>query len=165
MVTFHQSVTSCNHGIVKACSRTMKEGTFNSPSNCCSTEADYDVLQWDVREGCEVRQILDRIADKWSLLVIALLEKRTLRFTELSKSIDGISQRMLTTTLRNLERDGIIERTVYPVVPPRVEYALSSLGCTLHETIRALVGWTELNQSEILAARVRYDAKAENEKW
>ncbi|MEX2693419.1 winged helix-turn-helix transcriptional regulator [Rhizobium mongolense] len=143
----------------------MKEGTLNSPSNLCSSEADYDVLQWDVREGCEVRQILDRIADKWSLLVIALLEKRTLRFTQLRNSIEGISQRMLTTTLRNLERDGIIERTVYPVVPPRVEYALSPLGCTLHETIRALVGWTESNQAEILAARARYDAKAASARW
>ena len=64
----------------------MKEGTLNSPSDCCSTGLDYDVQQWDHREDCEVRQILDRIADKWSLLVIALLEKRTLRFTELRKA-------------------------------------------------------------------------------
>ena len=67
---------------------------------------DYDIWQWHAREDCEVRQILDRIADKWSLLVIALLERRTLRFSELRKEIDGISQRMLTVTLRQLERDG-----------------------------------------------------------
>jgi DNA-binding HxlR family transcriptional regulator len=143
----------------------MEEGTSNSPSEDCCTEKDYDVLQWDAREDCEVRQILDRIADKWSLLVIALLEKRKLRFTELKKSIEGISQRMLTTTLRHLERDGIIERTVYPVVPPRVEYALTPLGCTLHDTIRALVVWTERYQGEIAAARARYDARAESERW
>jgi len=137
----------------------MEEGTSNSPSDCCSTDGDYDVLQWDQREGCEVRQILDRIADKWSLLVIALLERRKLRFTELKKSIEGISQRMLTNTLRQLERDGIVARTVFPVVPPRVEYELTPLGCTLHETIQSLVGWTESHQREIIAARVRYDAR------
>ncbi len=88
----------------------------------------WDAHQWDAREGCEVRQILDRIADKWSLLAIALLEGRTLRFNELRREIDGISQRMLTVTLRQLERDGLVTRTVYPVVPPRVEYALTPLG-------------------------------------
>lgn len=143
----------------------MKEGTLNSPSDCCLTGGDYDVLQWDSREDCEVRQILDRIADKWSLLVIALLEKRKLRFTELRKNIEGISQRMLTTTLRHLERDGIVERTVYPVVPPKVEYALTPLGCTLHETIRSLVVWTEKYQNEIITARSRYDERIRNEAW
>ncbi|NTG12629.1 helix-turn-helix transcriptional regulator [Agrobacterium rhizogenes] len=137
----------------------MEEGTSNSPSDCSSTDEGYDILQWDQREGCEVRQILDRIADKWSLLVIALLEKRTLRFTELKRSIDGVSQRMLTNTLRHLERDGIVERTVFPVVPPRVEYGLTSLGCTLHKTIQSLVNWTENNQREIIEARIRYDAR------
>ncbi|HEV7371180.1 helix-turn-helix domain-containing protein [Arenibaculum sp.] len=140
----------------------MEEGTSNSPSHCCSTGADYDVLQWDAREGCQVRQILDRIADKWSLLVIALLERRKLRFTELRKSIDGISQRMLTNTLRQLERDGIVERTVHPVVPPRVEYELTPLGCSLHETIQPLVAWTERHQAEIAVARARYDARADD---
>lgn len=137
----------------------MEDGTSNSPRHCCRTDLGDDVVQWDTREDCEVRQILDRIADKWSLLVISLLEKRTLRFTELRKTIDGVSQRMLTTTLRQLERDGIVERTVYPVVPPRVDYALTPLGCTLHETIKALVVWTESNQAEIAAARARYDTR------
>jgi DNA-binding HxlR family transcriptional regulator len=141
----------------------MEEGTSNSPSDCCRTEGDYGALQWDEREGCEVRQILNRIADKWSLLVIALLEKRKLRFTELKKNIAGISQRMLTTTLRQLERDGIVARKVFPVVPPRVEYELTPLGATLHETIQALVTWTERNQQAIAAARNRYDARASEE--
>ncbi|QJP14990.1 helix-turn-helix transcriptional regulator [Starkeya sp. ORNL1] len=141
----------------------MEEGTSNSPSACESTVDDYGVLQWDTREDCEVRQILDRIADKWSLLVIALLDKRTLRFTQLRNSIKGVSQRMLTTTLRHLERDGIIQRTVYPVVPPRVDYALTPLGVTLHETIQSLVAWTERYQNEIAAARARYDARERGE--
>ncbi|MGW4893222.1 winged helix-turn-helix transcriptional regulator [Kitasatospora sp. NPDC004240] len=141
----------------------MEEGTSKSPSHCTGTEADYDVLQWDSREDCEVRQILDRIADKWSLLVIALLDRRSLRFTELRREIDGVSQRMLTVTLRQLERDGLVLRTVHPVVPPRVDYALTPLGRTLHTTIRSLVTWTESHRQEIAAARARYDARVEQE--
>ncbi|AJE82583.1 transcriptional regulatory protein [Streptomyces albus] len=121
------------------------------------------MMQWDTRQGCEVRQILDRVADKWSLLVIALLDRRTLRFSELRRQIEGISQRMLTVTLRQLERDGLVLRTVYPVVPPRVDYELTQLGVTLHDTIRSLVVWTEEHQNEIAAARAQYDAKAERE--
>jgi DNA-binding HxlR family transcriptional regulator len=86
---------------------------------------------------------------------IALLEQRTLRFSELQRPIDGISQRVLTVTLRQLERDGLVRRKVYPVVPPRVEYSLTPLGVTLHATIRSLVAWTEEHQSEI--ARAAYD--------
>jgi DNA-binding HxlR family transcriptional regulator len=108
--------------------------------------------------ACEVRRILDRIADKWSLLVIALLGQNTLRFSELRRQIDGISQRMLTLTLRNLERDGLVSRTVYPVVPPRVEYRLTTLGETLIDTIRSLVEWTSIHQDEIRAARDTYDS-------
>jgi DNA-binding HxlR family transcriptional regulator len=137
----------------------MEEGTLNSPSRCELTEDDYEAFQWDTREDCEVRQILDRVADKWSLLVIALLENKTLRFTELRNKIDGISQRMLTTTLRHLERDGLVRRTVYPVVPPRVDYELTPLGMTLHQTIRSLVTWTEDHQREIAAARADYDVR------
>jgi DNA-binding HxlR family transcriptional regulator len=140
----------------------MEEGTSKSPSNRASTvdHGDADPFQWDTREDCQVRQILDRIADKWSLLVIALLENRRLRFTELRREIDGVSQRMLTVTLRSLERDGLVKRTVHPVVPPRVEYELTSLGRTLHTTIQALVTWTEEHQEEIAQARTAYDTRA-----
>ncbi|MEU0999381.1 winged helix-turn-helix transcriptional regulator [Streptomyces tibetensis] len=140
----------------------MEEGTSKSPSHCASTVdyGDADPFQWDTREDCQVRQILDRIADKWSLLVIALLENRRLRFTELRREIDGVSQRMLTVTLRSLERDGLVKRTVHPVVPPRVEYELTSLGRTLHATIQSLVTWTEKHQEEIAAARTAYDSRA-----
>jgi DNA-binding HxlR family transcriptional regulator len=140
----------------------MEEGTSKSPSHCASTVdyGDADPFQWDTREDCQVRQILDRIADKWSLLVIALLENRRLRFTKLRREIDGVSQRMLTVTLRSLERDGLVKRTVHPVVPPRVEYELTSLGRTLHATIQSLVTWTQKHQEEIAAARTAYDTRA-----
>ncbi|WP_406275495.1 helix-turn-helix transcriptional regulator [Nocardia sp. NBC_00881] len=134
----------------------MEDGTLMSHSYCPDT-VDYTAKQWDSREDCEVRQILDRIADKWSLLAIALLAGRTMRFTELQREIDGVSQRMLTRTLRHLERDGLVRRTVHPVVPPRVDYELTELGGSLHETIQALVTWTETHQGEIAAARTVYD--------
>jgi DNA-binding HxlR family transcriptional regulator len=129
----------------------MERGT--SKAECASAE----------RDDCEVRQILDRVADKWSLLVIAVLDARTLRFTELRRKIDGISQRMLTVTLRQLERDGLVERTVHPVVPPRVDYTLTPLGATLRDTIQALVTWTETHQNEIATARAAYDAREAEE--
>ncbi|NEA23421.1 winged helix-turn-helix transcriptional regulator [Actinomadura bangladeshensis] len=110
--------------------------------------------------GCRAREILDRVGDKWSLLVIALLGERTKRFTELKREIDGISQRMLTVTLRGLERDGIVTRTVYPVVPPRVEYSLTPMGTTLMDAANTLVAWAESHLSEIDAARADYDTRA-----
>ncbi|MFG1621896.1 winged helix-turn-helix transcriptional regulator [Kribbella sp. NPDC049227] len=137
----------------------MEDGTFESLGYCGDTGVDEDVLQWDQRAECEVRHILDRIADKWSLLVIALLDKRSLRFSELSRAIDGVSQRMLTRTLRHLERDGLVSRTVHATVPPRVDYELTPMGATLHSTISALVVWTEEHQNAIAAARTAYDRR------
>ncbi|MEO3793151.1 helix-turn-helix domain-containing protein [Nonomuraea sp. B10E15] len=140
----------------------MEEGTSASLGYSAGTmDDDYDARQWDTREDCEVRQILDRIADKWSLLVIALLDCESLRFTQLRREIDGVSQRMLSVTLRQLERDGLVSRTVHPVVPPRVDYALTPLGRTLHETIKSLVTWTEAHQEEIARARAAYDARVQ----
>ncbi|GGT80871.1 MULTISPECIES: winged helix-turn-helix transcriptional regulator [Actinomadura] len=109
--------------------------------------------------GCRAREILDRVGDKWSLQVIALLGERTKRFTELRREIDGISQRMLTVTLRGLERDGIVTRTVYPVVPPRVEYSLTPMGATLMDAAGTLVAWAEDHLAQIDAARADYDAR------
>jgi DNA-binding HxlR family transcriptional regulator len=136
---------------------------MKSSSYCEGTDEDYRARQWDTREECNVRQILDRVADKWSLLAIALLDRRTMRFTELRKEIDGVSQRMLTVTLRHLERDGLVSRTVYPVVPPRVDYALTPLGISLHDTIQALVVWTENHQDQIADARIAYNRRTEQE--
>ncbi|URN05832.1 helix-turn-helix transcriptional regulator [Actinomadura madurae] len=113
--------------------------------------------------GCRAREILDRVGDKWSLLVISLLGERPKRFNELKREIDGISQRMLTVTLRGLERDGIVTRTVYPVVPPRVEYAVTPMGATLMEVATTLVRWAESRLEDIDAARAAYDARAAEE--
>jgi DNA-binding HxlR family transcriptional regulator len=110
--------------------------------------------------NCHARDILARIGDKWSVSVIHVLgDARTLRFNELRGQVDGISQRMLTVTLRGLERDGLVVRTVYPEVPPRVEYALTPLGATLRQLVRALVAWSGAHLVEVDAARAAYDAK------
>ena len=111
--------------------------------------------------ACHARDVLDRVGDKWSVYVIALLGDRTRRFTDLLRSIEGISQRMLTVTLRGLERDGIVTRKVYPVVPPRVDYALTPMGRTLLATIRQLIEWADRHTEDIEAARSRYDARAQ----
>jgi DNA-binding HxlR family transcriptional regulator len=110
---------------------------------------------------CTVREVLGRVGDKWSALTIARLGTGTQRFSQLRRDIDGISQRMLTVTLRNLERDGLVSRQIYPEVPPRVEYTLTGLGASLHETILGLVKWSEGHTSEIQQARTRYDHTAE----
>ena len=109
-------------------------------------------------DACPVREVLDRIGDKWTISVIHLLGGGTRRFSELKRGIDGISQRMLTVTLRGLERDGLVTRTVYPVVPPRVDYALTPLGDTLLATVCSVVTWAEANQANVQRAREQYDA-------
>jgi DNA-binding HxlR family transcriptional regulator len=112
-----------------------------------------------VAGGCRIREILDRVGDKWSLQVIFHLGDGPQRFTGLKRSIDGVSQRMLTVTLRGLERDGIVSRTMYPVIPPRVEYALTPLGATLLDAAGTLVSWAEAHLDEVDAARAAYDAR------
>ena len=117
-------------------------------------------LESDVyNSNCPTRQVLDRIGDKWTALIIGLLEEGPLRFSELQRSIGGISQKMLTQTLRNLERDGLVERTLYPEVPPRVEYALTPLGETLCTPIAAIRHWAEAHIGEVTAAQTVYDAQ------
>jgi DNA-binding HxlR family transcriptional regulator len=109
------------------------------------------------RSTCRGRDVLDRVGDKWSLHVLTVLDDQTLRFGQLRRAIDGISQRMLTVTLRNLERDGIVHRTLYPEIPPRVEYALTPLGETLLKAVGAFVLWAEDHVDEIDEARAAYD--------
>src|SRR5207245_7110308 len=111
---------------------------------------------------CPSRLVLDRIADKWTALIIQLLSKKTMRYAELHREIGGISQKMLTQTLRSLERDGLVNRKVYPVVPPRVEYSLSRLGRTLIEPLRGLCRWSEKHLAELQANRVRSKAKRDS---
>jgi DNA-binding HxlR family transcriptional regulator len=113
------------------------------------------------RDACPaVREVLSRVGDKWSVLVIGLLEEGPRRFSEIKRTIEGVSQRMLTLTLRNLERDGLLLRTVHPSVPPRVEYALTPLGRTLISPVRALALWAAAHRQEIQAARERHDRAA-----
>ena len=142
----------------------------------CEAEAAYETVTGEaVRRGtrdretaaaagavpmtCRAREVLQRVGDKWSVLAIDLLGQGTMRFTELHRAIDGITARMLTVTLRGLERDGIVTRTIHPVIPPRVEYALTPMGRTLLDTIGQLVSWTDSHLPEIEAARAAYDAR------
>jgi DNA-binding HxlR family transcriptional regulator len=113
----------------------------------------------DEPSACRAREVLQRVGDKWSVYVIDLLGQGTKRFTELHRTIDGITSRMLTVTLRGLERDGIVTRTIHPVIPPRVEYALTPMGRTLLDTMGQLVAWAQTHLPEIEAARAAYDAR------
>jgi DNA-binding HxlR family transcriptional regulator len=110
---------------------------------------------------CLSRVILDRIADKWTALIIHVLSEGTHRYAELQRQIGGISQKMLTQTLRTLERDGLVRRTIYPVVPPRVEYDLTRLGRTLIEPLQAICKWSEKHLSELEANRAKANAEPE----
>ncbi len=111
-----------------------------------------------VAQACPVREVLDRVAGKWSILIIVAAAGGPIRFTELERSIDGISRRMLTLTLRNLERDGLLDRKVYPTVPPKVEYTLTDIARELHESLLSLTDWAERHRATITAARHSYDA-------
>jgi DNA-binding HxlR family transcriptional regulator len=125
-----------------------QEGTLMSPSHK------------HVASGCPaVREVLNRVGDKWSVLVVALLGDGSKRFSELRRAIEGISQRMLTLTLKGLERDGLVTRTVYPTIPPRVEYELTKLGRSLLVPIMGLSKWAQANREKIQAAREIYDAR------
>ncbi|MAS32645.1 MAG: transcriptional regulator [Anaerolineaceae bacterium] len=106
---------------------------------------------------CPIRQALDRLGDKWTTLIIGMLEDGPKRFSELQRGIGGISQKMLTQTLRSLERDGLVKRTLYPEVPPRVEYELTPLGETLCEPIAAIIRWAEAHIDEVVTAQTNYD--------
>jgi DNA-binding HxlR family transcriptional regulator len=108
--------------------------------------------------GRAIRGILDRIGDKWTLLVVAMLEGQPLRFSELQARIPGISQRMLTRTVRNLERDGLVLRTVFAQVPPRVEYELTATGRTLIKPAVALAEWAIEHNPQIAEHQATYDA-------
>lgn len=111
-------------------------------------------------ECVAVKEVLGRIGDKWSVQIVAILGDGPRRFSELRRGIDGISQRMLTLTLRGLERDGLVTRTVHPTMPPSVEYALTPLGRTLLDPVQALAAWARRHREQIQAARFRYDARA-----
>ena len=111
-----------------------------------------------------VNEIIGRVADKWTMLMLeALHEHGVMRFSEIGRAVDGISQKMLTQTLRQMEREGLVTRTVYPVVPPRVEYALTDLGRSLGQAFCGVWIWAERHIDEIEAARAAFDARAAEE--
>ncbi|WP_329110528.1 helix-turn-helix transcriptional regulator [Micromonospora sp. NBC_01699] len=109
------------------------------------------------RDDCTVRHVLDRVGGKWSIGIIVAATHGPVRFTELERRIEGISRRMLTLTLRNLERDGLLIRTVHATVPPRVEYTATDMARELHDTLLALTRWAERHRATIAAARTDYD--------
>jgi len=131
--------------------------------------ADYDAFL----AGCPSRKLLDRISDKWVTLVLAALgsdgshrfgadcagEPRAMRYSELARLLAGVSQKMLTQTLRSLERDGLVTRTVTPTVPVTVSYELTELGLSLHEMMRGLKSWAEGHMDDVLAHRAAYDRR------
>lgn len=112
---------------------------------------------WNVFDShCPTRQVLDLIADKWTVLIIRRLLGGTLRFAQLRRSVDGISQKVLTNILRSLERDGIVTRRIYASVPPKVEYSLTALGRSLCNLVEGICGWAEANIEQVQAARAVY---------
>jgi DNA-binding HxlR family transcriptional regulator len=113
---------------------------------------------WNVYEAaCPTRLVLNRIADKWTVLVVSSLDQGTKRFSNLQREIGGVSQKMLTQTLRGLERDGLLTRTIYPTVPPKVEYTLTPLGRTLVRLVDAIRVWSETHIEAVMQAQTAYD--------
>lgn len=144
--------------------------TMTAAQKRAQAKADYNAFL----AGCPSRQLLDRISDKWVALTLAALgnegphdsrgdgvgEPRSMRYSELSRQLAGVSQKMLTQTLRSLERDGLITRTVTPTVPVTVTYALTELGLSLQQMMRDIKQWAETNMDEVLAHREEYDIRA-----
>lgn len=125
-----------------------------------SPERDNCFYLCDRGNCAPIREILDRVGDKWSLYIIASLYEGPKRFSAIKREVNGISQRMLTLTVRSLERDGLLTRTVYPSVPPRVEYELTPLGHSLRDPIVRLIGWAIDNRNRMERARACYDVAA-----
>ena len=109
--------------------------------------------------SCPTRVVLDRIADRWSGLILGRLAREPMRFNRIRREVEGVSQKVLSQTLKRLERDGLVEREAFPTVPVTVEYRIAPLGRTLNEAVQALVGWAETNIGEVLAAQAAYDAQ------
>lgn len=144
--------------------------TMTAAEKRARAKADYDSFL----ANCPSRQLLDRISDKWVALVLAALGSdgphpsgddcdggpRSMRYSELSRRLAGVSQKMLTQTLRSLERDGLLTRTVTPTVPVTVSYELTELGLSLHRVMRGIKEWAEANMDEVRANREEYDARA-----
>jgi DNA-binding HxlR family transcriptional regulator len=134
----------------------LQDSTFVSVGHSDVTAPPSDLAH----AGCRnVAPVLNRVGDKWSMLIVMILADGPKRFSELKRAIDGISQRMLTLTLRGLERDGLVTRTVTPTIPPRVDYELTEIGRSLREPVRALGDWAIAHIDCIRAAQQRFDAE------
>ena len=137
----------------------LQEGTSEVLEHTQVTVIDRPHLNPQSADCRAVSGVLARIGDKWSVLIVGLLGDGPKRFNEIKRTVGGISQRMLTLTLRGLERDGLVTRTVFPTVPPRVDYELTALGRSLWRPVEELGAWARANQVEIEAARRRFDAR------
>ena len=124
---------------------------------------DIDVTETSAQEvfdeACPLREVLDRVGGKWSIQILVAAVRQPVRFTALERSIEGVSRRMLTLTLRNLERDGLLVRTVYPTVPPKVEYSATPMAKELHGYLLGLTEWADLHRGDVAAARRAYDLR------
>jgi DNA-binding HxlR family transcriptional regulator len=132
---------------------TMQDGTFSTPGHLDVTTTRGDVFA----AACPTRQLLDRIADKWSTLVLIVLGQGPVRFNGLKRRIDGVSQKMLSQTLKSLERDGLVSRTVVATAPVTVTYAVTPLGRGLMASMQAMIDWAETRMPEVAAAQAEYD--------
>jgi DNA-binding HxlR family transcriptional regulator len=131
----------------------LRTGTTTKKSKQASSGNVYD-------RSCPARLIIDHLADKWAVLIVGRLAAGTLRFAQLRRAIDGISQKMLTSTLRDLERDGLVTRKLYASVPPKVEYTLTPLGGSLVNKVEELCRWAEANVDQVLKARKEFDERS-----
>ncbi|MBY0301660.1 MAG: helix-turn-helix transcriptional regulator [Sphingomonas ginsenosidimutans] len=139
----------------------MQEGTLSASGHPGVTERLPEWTRGDVFAAqCPTRQLLDRVGDKWSVLVLILLADRDCRFNELKRQVGGISQKMLSQTLRALERDGLVRRDVAPTMPVTVSYALTPLGADLIAALRLMIDWAETRMPDVVVARRRYDERA-----
>lgn len=137
-----------------------QEGTFISPSffwvttaNAMNMQHTYNVYE----DRCPTRQVFDRLADKWALLILDRLQHEPVRFNQLRRDIQGISQKVLSQTLKKLERDGLLSRSVFATVPVTVEYALTDLGQSLIQTVSTFAHWAEQNMDAVLLAQAKFD--------
>lgn len=136
----------------------MQEGTFSAPGYLAVTAA----FRPDVfASNCPTRQLLDRVADKWSVLILITLGQQEIRFNALRRHIEGISQKMLSQTLRTLERDGLVERRVVATIPVRVSYRITPLGAELIDALQAMIDWAEKRMGDVAAAQVAFDERLE----
>ena len=137
----------------------MNASTKPSPQGADATVPLLHTTPGFANDGrtCPIREVLDRVGDTWSILVIINLQERPVRFNALKRAIEGISQRMLTVTLRSLERDGLVSRTVRPTTPPEVEYGLTELGQSLAVPIAAIGGWAAANRDQMRCSRDAFD--------